>query len=357
MSRTSVFARWCAVAAAGCGIWTAAVAKNEEWRDTQGNSFRGEPAGIMGPLALFRLPNLTGRRVPLRQLAPGDCVRFYERVRDKAPRADDWAKATGELSQELAGHVLRLEGGKLVPAPAAGWPEPEFYILFYAFHGEGKSWQMMGYAMAQFAQMKQEHPGMVEALFFGYRHSKAEHADMAKGMNMPWLVANFYDESRLRIVSRLSPGTYGLVIVTRDGIPLFASGAANEDEVKQTLNNLIGLLDLMRPDNPRGWADRVHYYRAIQPVAYAKGRCGPMLVGDPIKATALRQRGVTHFVGKIQVGADGEVTDAEVKPGEEVTEEMAGILASALRKAVLVPAVENGRFTSGTYEYRFEAPP
>jgi hypothetical protein len=112
----------------------------------------------------------------------------------------------------------------------------------------------------------------------------------------------------------------------------------------------------MRPDNPSSWNDRAYYLRAVQPAAYRTGRCDPVLLGNPFRAEALKQRGVFRFDATIQVAADGHVTGVSVKPDENLSPAMAEVLGDALRQAVLVPAVENGKFVDGICAYHFEVP-
>ncbi|HUJ42371.1 MAG TPA: hypothetical protein VLW52_02070 [Opitutaceae bacterium] len=345
--------------AVSTGGVSVAAAKSEPWQDSQGNRFRGEAAEVLGPLALFRTSETTGRRLAWRQLAPADCRRFYDRVRVLPPRAADWAEARGGISEELRGRVMRLEGNRLVPAELKGRPEPEFFILFFASHGEGKSWEMMGSAGPAYARLRQDYPGMVEAVFYGLRHTPAEHIDMAVGMNMSWLVTDFRDQFKLEIISRFAPADgYALVVVNRDGVPLVYSGGENEAAVKRAMDELAGLLDLMRPDNPRSWKDRAYYLSIVQPVAYATGHCDPVLVGNPIIADGMKQRKIYRFDAAIHVAAGGSVAQVAFPPDTTLAPDIAAAIEGAFQKAaVFVPAVDNGTFVDGVYAYHFEVAP
>jgi hypothetical protein len=251
-----------------------------------------------------------------------------------------------------------VQDDRLIPADLKGRPEPEFFILFFASNSIGQSWEMMGRSTPQlYSKIQQDHPGMVEALFYGLRHSRREHIAMAVGTKMSWLVADPYEESKMDAINRLAPGDgYGMMIVSRSGVPLLSSAADSEAAVKQTLNQLTELLDLMRPDDARAWNDRAYYLRAVQPVAYAKGHSPPLLVGVPLKTDALKQAGISRFDATIEVAADGIVTKVRVKPDAALPPEMAGPISDALQEAVFVPAVKNGKFVADVYEYHFELP-
>lgn len=342
-------------AAVGFGLPFTAAAGTEEWNDTQGNRFRGEPAEELGPLALFRTPHMAGRRLPFHVLSPEDCVRFSAELRTHPPRAADWAHANGLLSRELVGNLLRVENDQLVPADLSARPEPEFLILFFASHSEGPSWEMMGSARPLYEKIQKDYPGMVEAVFYGTSDTKADHIDMAVSMRVPWLVTEFHSQRSMSTVSGLISGAkYGLTIVNRDGVPLFSSSGDKAADVKQAMNDLLALLDLLRPANPRAWQDRAYYLRAVQQAAYAQGRCDPVLVGNPLLPEGLRQRAVFRFDATIQVAADGHVTAAALKPGGDLPSGLEAPLGQALQKALFVPAVDHGKFVDGAYQYHFE---
>ncbi len=346
-----------AASATTTGILTpAAAAKTEAWTDTQGDRFRADAVEVLGPLALFRTGARAGRLVPLHLLSAEDCVRFYERTHDKPPRAADWSQAGGVLSRELFSNVSKVQGRQLAHANLEGQPEPAFFILFFGSHSVGKSWEMMGGpAQELYAAIRRDYPGMVEAVFWALRDQPYEQTDMAVGMNMPWLVVNSGARFSVGTLLDLAPTEdYSMMVVSRDGVPFLSSPADSEAAVRKTYAELTRLLALMQPDNPQSWTDRAGYLQAVQPVAFATGRAGPILVGDPLKADALRQAGVQRFDAAIQVAADGRVRRVSfIKPEKDLKPETAQAIGRALLKSVFVAAVDNGRFVDGVFEYHF----
>jgi hypothetical protein len=147
-----------------------------------------------------------------------------------------------------------------------------------------------------------------------------------------------------------------MVVLTREGVPLIATNDHRKEQIAKAMSELAGMLDLMRPEDPQSWKDRLYYLRAIQPAAYQAGQCAPLLVGDPLDRAALRERSVFQFDATLNVSADGIVTGVAIKPGGRIPAELVESVAYALEKAVLVPAVAKGRFVDGVYEYHFEAP-
>jgi hypothetical protein len=339
----------------------ALFASSSAWTDTEGTSFKAEPSESLGPLALFRSRFGAGRMVAWRFLPPDECLRFFHEIQHQAGRAGDWTAARGSFSRELAGHVLRLNGGKLVAPDLAGRPEPEFYIIFLANSGVGKSWDMIGHSVEPFQKLRASFPGVVEGVFFGLQHSANDHVEMAKSMNMPWLVTDYSEQYLLPTIIDLAPmgdrEAYGIVVVTWDGVPVFSASSPDDDGVKQVFGKLGALLELMRPGNPRSWPDRAHYLRAIQPELHATDRADPQLVGNPLIPEGLRERKITRVDATFAVAADGSVTTVTIRPDTGVPANMIVPLADALKKAcVMVPAVDHGRFVEGRYHYLMSVP-
>ncbi len=351
----------CLVTLLALGFAPLALAAGQEWKDPQGNAFKAEANEVLGPLGLFQTSRTGSRLLPWRALSPADCVRFDETARRLPARAADWAQGKSRLSLELKGRVSRVEGEQLVPALFAGRPEPQFLIVFYANNSVGKSWDMLGHAVEPFNQLKQAFPGQSEGLFFGMWHKFDEHRDMALQMKLPWLVADFAEENHLTSVVQFAPlsdkESFSLVVLNRDGVPVFSASNPDNAAIDKVFADLTGLLELMRPGNPRGWADRAHYLRAVQPVAYAAGQADPVLVGNPLVPEGLRKNKVSRVDATLTVAADGSVTAVALKPEANVSAKMSAALVDALKQAcVFVPAVDHGKFVDGTYHYVLEVP-
>jgi len=342
--------------AAACLLTVTAAARNESWTDTGGTRFKGEPIEVLGPFALFRTSSWSGRLVLLHLLRPEDCVRFYQATRARPARAADWSQARGDLTQELFGNVKRLAGARLVRADLKGRPEPEFLILFFADQGISKSWDMVGSPAAElYASLQQKYPGMVEAVFWAPRNQVYEQENMVASMKMPWLAVD--NSARLGLVHLrdLAPAQdFGMKVVSRDGVPVLVSGAENPAAIRKVFNDLDGLLALMQPDDLQSRKDRAWYLQAIQPVAHANDRAAPVLVGDPLKADALKRAGIEHLDAVIRVAASGRAVRVSFPNGaKDLKPEMAGPIGDALMEGVFVPAVDHGRFVDGDCEYHF----
>ena len=334
------------------------AAKPEEWRDVAGNSFRGEPMEIVGPFAIFRTSKAAGRRVVLQQLPPEACVRLHQAVGDRPAPVADWAEATADLSRETFHFTRVVREGRLVPAELEGRPEPLVYVVFFASHGEGKSWEMMGTAMGPLGELQRAFPDRIEGLYYGLRHNRGDHVAMATRMNLPWLVTEIDDQRKFRSIERLFPGSgYAMYVVTRDGVPLFGDNNPEKEDVLRILNETRGLLELARPDDPRAWPHRLHFLRAVQPVRHAQDQCEPLLVGNPLRADVLREHGVRRIVATLEVGSDGVVSKVQLDPASEIPEPLVPAVAQALEKALVVPAVDRGKFVAGSVPYRLEVTP
>ena len=333
-----------------------ASAKKEEWTDPQGKKFKGEPSAILGPLAVFRTGLTTMQRFPLHFLSEADCVRFAAQLSAQPSRAQDWAQAKSLISSELVGNVLRVQNGKLISADLKGQIEPEFYIIFYASNGVGESWGMMGSAIWKFQEMQKQFPGLVEGLFVGLAHSSAEHKNMAISSKLPWLVTDFYEQSRMGTIMRLGPERAPLLlIVTREGVPMFATSETEAAKIGEVLDQLTGLLKLMQPENPQALPDRAHYLRAVQLGSHRTGEAAPVLLVPPLRVEVLKKHGVKSFTATLTVSREGAVTAVVIQAGAEMPEKMSKPITDTLTKALVIPAVKDGQFVDGTYEYRFLA--
>lgn len=348
-----------AAIAATCFLAPAAAGKNETWADTEGNRIKGEPAEVLGPFALFRTSARSSRLVLLSHLKAEDCVRFYRAIRDKSARAADWSQAKGDITRELFGRVTHVADGHLTSLDLKGRPEPEFIIVFFGDNNQGKSWSMTGWPASElYASLQKRYPGMVEALFWAPRAEVYEQEKMAVTMNMPWLVVDYGARMSLVRLQDLAPDRdFGITIISRDGVLVFASGGENEAAVRKVFMDLDVMLALMRPDNAKAWKDRAWYLQAIQPVVHANDQAPPVLVGDRLSGDALRKAGIEHLDAVIRVNAAGRPVKVTFPNGEkDLKEEMAIPVGDALMEGLFVPAVDHGKFVDGVFEYHFPAP-
>lgn len=331
------------------------TAKVEEWQDAQGGSFRAEAAEDLGPLALFRSAKRGARMVPFHLLAPADCVRFHEQIKDSPPRADDWrASANRKVSYEVREHAMHVQDQRLVPADLTGRREPRFFIVIYGTNGDGKGWEVIDAVLPLYRKLQAAFPGEAEALFFGVDHKSSDHRNMAVSKQMPWLVTDLSQQPNMTILRRFIPGTkVGVVVFSRDGVPLFSRDASEFDQIAQPVADLIVLLETIRPENPKGWKDRAHYLRAIRPVVFAQGHADPVLIGNPLVPEGLRQRKIRRVEATLTVAADGAVTRVDLNSSAaDLPTAMRSPIADALQKAcIFVPAVHNGQFVDGMHLY------
>lgn len=354
-----------AAAAAFILVWLGALApaplqaRAEEWTDTQGNTFRGSAEQMLGPIALFRISPTNCRKVPCHALTAESCRRFFEATKDRPARAEHWRDARSNVTFDLRDRVRRVKDGKLVPAPFGDAPEPEFYVVVFINNSIGDSWGMVSNVTEPFNRLKQAHPDLLEGVSFGLRHTSSEHDNMAVSQNVPWLVTDLSEERRITSLADLAPADgYGLLIVTRSGLPLYGATSPNAETVTKVFAEFADLLTLLDADNPQTWPDRAYYEKIVQPLRYASGEAAPVLLGNPLRAEGLRQRQVTLVEAHMMIAADGTIGDVTVRPDGGVPLNLVAPIAAALKQAcVFVPAVKDGRFVAGTYDYRLAVSP
>ncbi len=346
------------LSAAVVGFAPSASAKNEEWQDIHGNTFSGTAVEALGPFAVFSVSNTVGRRLPMQALPLSQLVRFYQAVKDHPPRADNWEQAKSALTSELRGHLQKLEGKKLVSYSVAGHPEPELIVVFFVNQQAGDSWKILGPSWAPYSEIQKVYPGMMEALTFGMGYSRWEYEKMAADQNAPWLAADLEDEGALDMLQDYIPGNgYSIVAMTRDGVPLFSAVNPSQNETKKFWGVVGEFLSLLSPENPYSWKPVAWYRTAEQIAEHPTGRVGPELVGNPIRGDVLKRYKIYSFDAELGVKADGTVSDVDLKKTASIPPKIGEAIQAALKMAVFVPAVDNGKPADGTFAYHFRIQP
>ena len=297
--------------------------------------------------------------VPFHLLSPEDCVRFHDQSKHKPARAENWKDAKSPVSIDMLRYTVKVSGSNLVPPQFDGRREPQFYAVLYSSPSELRASDVIDAVLPIYPQLMQAFPDEVEVLFRGVGQDPGEHRRIATSKAMPWLVSKSNEQEKWKAVRLAAPReTPGVVVFHRGGAVLYYVDGTEVNEIARPIKQLAVLLETIRPDNPKGWKDRAHYLRSIQPTIHAQGRSDPVLVGNPLQAEGLRQRKIYRVEATLSVDADGKVTAVDLNPDEaNLPSAMSGPIATALkRSAVFVAAVENGKFVAGSYHYLLEIP-
>ncbi len=234
-----------------CLIPTAS-AKIEEWRDAQGNTFKAEAVQALGPTAIFRTEQRWARVIPFLALPPEECVRFYEQTQNHPQPAQHWENAKDDFGRDLYRYTMQLRIDRLDPSWLKGRPEPEFTIVIYGSANESKSWDSIDLLLPLYQQLKDAHGDRIEAVFYGLNHKSGDQLLMAERKNMPWLIADFGQQSQMDIIRRFAPSSRaGVLVFSHTGLPFFAADISNVERITTPLIELAALLDIARPENPK----------------------------------------------------------------------------------------------------------
>ena len=347
-----------ATAVAFCGLATSTSARSEEWKNAKGETFSAEPSDIIGPWALFDDSTL----VPLSTMSPEDCVRFYRGLKGQPARASDWKQATSKVSAELFGRLMHYEGDAnshaLADDDENGRQEPEFFIIFYTTDDKTHSWDLLSRSTPElYSKLVKQYPGLVQGVVFGVGENSAQdHYDNAVNTKGEWMYALFADQNKMRTLQhRIPTNMYGIVILTRDGVPLFAPPDSTTDEqVKDTFAKFDAMLSHMRPNDLNVWKARAHYLRAVQPIEYADGHCDPVLMGNPLVEASLRAMNIFLVDATFQVAADGTILSVDVKSPDMTEAQLKQFGIGFKRGCLFCAAVDHGKFVDGTYHYHME---
>ncbi|MDQ5977874.1 MAG: hypothetical protein QG602_846, partial [Verrucomicrobiota bacterium] len=331
-----------------------------DWPDADGARFQGEPAALFGSLALFRTADPVLKRVPLRALSAEDCRRFHQALSSRPARAVRWTEAQGAVTRELNGSLKRLEYQyrRMILADLASRPEPELLVVIYGYHGDSGTWMLSNNIVPIHHRLQRVYPGLTATVFYGLWHNEEEHERVTIQSWTPWLVTDFKRQKDMPALARRAPPDgSSMVVMTRDGDLLLGARPLNLAAIRTFIDDLSDLVWVASPLNSRTWTDRAHYGRAVRALAYAHSDAGPELIGNPLRADGLRQRGVGRVAAKLELDAEGKVTAATLQSGSVVPEKLTAPLTDALKRAVFLPAMTGGQPVASAYDYVLEVPP
>lgn len=332
-----------------------AFAAPSEWRDEAGKTFKGEPADVLGPFAVFRVGQ-SNRTVPWGRFTPEECARFYQEI---AAREGAQQGGRGAIFTELEGKVFDMRSGKPVPVDLKSRPEPGVIVLVSLSNKDGAASQLTSAFRLNYQRIQQVFPGQMEAVFVGQRMEYDRQLELARSRRMPWLVADPKQQGKLKTLLRNMPAEASVIVaMTRNGVPLLWASGQDEEQMRAFMDSLGRFMRLLERDNPRNWQDRRHYLAATRPLAYATGRADPEMLGHPVVAEGLRRHGIARIEATFEVTADGGITKVDVARTGGVTDATAAGLGEAMRRsAKFLPAIDQGAAVAGKYAYIYDVPP
>ncbi len=336
-------------------VASAADSPMQEWKDQKGAVFKGEPIEVMGPLALWRTGSTSSKFLPMRVLPPEDCLRFYRAIAGQQPRAARWSEAKGRASSEFIGRLERVQAGQFKPVDLTAMPEPELMVVVLASRRAEDVGTLL-YNLTPFvSRMERVYPGRVAAVLMSIGSEGGPLNIRGQSGNWPWYVVDPAKQGGMKVMSNfMNGGGFLMMLMTRQGVPLFGMPAVSVTEVMQFIDGASDMLWQLNPANPRTARDRAHYLRTTRPVEFAEGKAGPLLLADMFKAEGLRQNGIMRIEAKIEVAADGSVTAVEMLPTAEMPPKVIPPLTEAIkRSAMFVPAIEKGVPVAESFTYSF----
>lgn len=349
IKRLWLYGAWGAMLGLG-RVW----AVSSEWKDLKGASFRGEPVEELGSWLMFRTGAVSSKFVSMRTFAEEDCVRFHQAIASRPARAARWSEGRGQAAGELVGRLEIAERGQLMPFDFSTQPEPELLLVLYGGrrNPDAASPYFLLDNLAPFINRVQHvYPGRVAAVVWAGRQTHLN----VKGLPgaRTWLVVKSDKQSEIKTVSRFVPGEgFVMVLMTREGIPLIGGPVNNVGEVVNFVDGASDILWQLNPANPSGARDRLHFLRAVRPVEFAAGQADPLLLIDPLRVEALRQRGVKQVDAAFDVRADGKVEQVILLPSSVVPPALVAPLTEALRiNTIFAPAILRGQAVPGAYRY------
>lgn len=330
-------------------------AQAAEWTDAQGKTFKAEAVEVLGPFVIFSERATVGRCLPVQALPLPELARFTTAVKSRAPRAADWAHATGALTAELRGHLEKVEQQKLVPCVVDGRPEPAVVIVLFFNKEAGDTWKLFWGSMEPMGKLAKLEPGLVECVGYGVNYRPNGWLDTVKDAAAPWSLVKLDDRPVLKTLAQFVPRDgYYAVAFNRDGVPLFGALDPDEDTVKEFWKKVGGFVAMLEPTNPFSWRPQAYLRTAEQIAAHPSGRIEPELIGHAIRPGSLARQNIRAFDATLKVSAEGTVSEVlDLKSETAIPPKLHEAIVTTLKKAVLVPALENGTPVGSEFVYRF----
>jgi hypothetical protein len=296
-----------------------------------------------------------GRCLPVQALPLQDLARFSEAVKNHPPRATDWAHATSTLTAELRGHLEKVEQKKLVPYSVEGRPEPSVVVVLFFNKESGDTWKLFWGSMEPIGKLGKLPPGFVECVGYGNNYGPIGWLDLVKDTFVPWSLVKLNDQPLLKKLDEFVPRKgYRAIAFNRDGVPLFGAFDPDENGVKEFWQQVINFAVLLDPTNPFTWQPLAYYRTAEQMAAHPTGHVDAELVGHPIRPGSLDRYNLHAFEVTLKVTAEGVVSGvSDLKSETAIAPKLHEALVSTLKKAVVVPALENGKPVESDFVYRF----
>ena len=325
-------------------------AKTSEWSDVLGNSFRGEPLQVLGPMALFRTSSSGTKWVLLRGLSAETIQRFYREAKVSDP-APCWADTKADATAELVGRASRRGAdGKMEKADFTKVAEPQLLLLLYGPRAWGDSVTVARAPQGVYAHLQAVRPGQLEFVFLGEK-------SVISWTGMPWYTAGLDELAEMRTLSRYAPKENSLIVlITRSGQVLMSGVGENHGTITQFLDTVCEFLWKIDPANPASWIDRLHYLNSVRPIEHARDISGSVLIGPPFRPEALRSLGLSRVAATLRVDATGKVTDVAWPLDAGVPESLRGRLKAALLHGHFAPAIDHGAAIPSTYEFAYDVP-
>lgn len=133
----------------------------------------------------------------------------------KRPAAAKPAAGPTRMQRQLAGKLVRLEGGSLKPVDDRQLAGVKYYAIYFSASWCGPCRQFTPELVKAYAKLKQGHPEF-ELVFFSADRSAGSMRDYMKEDKMPWPAVSF-DQREDNIQSYCGPGIPCLVLVDTHG--------------------------------------------------------------------------------------------------------------------------------------------
>lgn len=174
-----------------------------------------------------------------------------------------------------------------------------------------------------------------------------------------WMTADPGRLAEIAVLRGFMPAvTSELLLVTRQGVPIASDAVRDVTSLARLLDHASALLWDLNLENRRTLLDRSHYRRAVRAAQASGNDAASEVLANPLRVELLQRLGVARLDARIELDAEGHVTDLTLQPTSVFPAGSADMLRAAIRRSdVFLPVLQDGKPVAGTLDYSFVVPP
>lgn len=314
----------------------------DTWHTTNGQPIEGKLSGVYGSVAIF-----TGKKetviLSVNQLDDAALSRVADFLDTSTKAPSAWAKSNGKVATSLLGRLQIMRDGKMVEFDPGTRPEPDLYLVYFGAFWCPPCRQFSPKLVAAYRRLKELAPGRFELVFVSSDHSHSEQVSYVREVGMPWPVLEYSAVGSVNPIERWEgPGIPDLVVLTRDGEPIFNSYHGEvyvgPESVLDELEPLLNAMD----EHTLSCRMTLHRLAVVQHVrSAAGGKLSPKPYMMGLDSAHYQTLEIKKLTALLDIDQRGHVSAVQIEPQLPAAIEFQ--LEQDIQKWLFLPAVSNGQ--------------